>query len=59
MDTANMLINVAAIITGLFLYIFITNTKWGKDHEQIQYAIMLATILVAVLIGGMIRWLIR
>ena len=57
MDTANMLINVAAILAGLVLYIFVTNTKWGKDHEQYQYMIMLGTILIAVLIGGLLRWL--
>ena len=58
MDTANMLINVVAILAGLFLYIGITNTKWGKEHESIQYAIMLGTILFAVLVGGFIRWLV-
>jgi hypothetical protein len=52
-----MLINVAAILAGLVLYIFVTNTKWGKDHEQYQYMIMLGTILLAVLIGGLLRWL--
>ena len=58
MDTANMLINVVAILTGLFLYIGVTNTKWGKEHEGYQYAIMLGTILFAVLVGGFIRWLV-
>ena len=55
MNTANMLINVGAIVEGLGLYIFITNTRWGKAHEQFQYAIMLGTIMVAVVIGGMLR----
>ncbi|MCR5195523.1 MAG: hypothetical protein K6D38_04345 [Pseudobutyrivibrio sp.] len=59
MDTANMLINVVAILSGLVLYIIVTNTKWGKKHEDIQYAIMLGTILFAVLVGGLIRWLVR
>ena len=59
MDTANMLVNVVAIIAGLVLYIFITNTKWGKKHEDIQYAIMLGTILFAVIVGGLIKWLIK
>ena len=57
MDTANMLINVAAIFSGLGLYIFISNTKWGKAHIEYQYMIMLGTILVAVLVGGFLRWL--
>lgn len=57
MDTANMLINVAAILGGLVIYIFISNTKWGKSHEQYQYAIMLIAIMAAVLLGGLARWL--
>lgn len=59
MDTTNMLINVAAIVSGLFIYIGITNTKWGKEHTDIQYFIMLVSILCAVLVGGLIRWLLR
>ena len=58
MDTANMLINVAAIFAGLLIYIFISNTKWGKKHEQYQYAIMLMAIMAAVLLGGLVRWLV-
>ncbi len=58
MDTANMLINVAAILGGLGIYIFITNTEWGKMHAQYQYALMLVAIMTAVLIGGVARWLI-
>ena len=58
MDTINMIINVIAILAGLTIYIGITNSKWGKDHEQFQYAIMLGAILIAVLIGGFIRWLV-
>ena len=54
-----MLINVAAIVSGLFIYIGITNTKWGKEHTDIQYFIMLVSILCAVLVGGLIRWLLR
>ncbi len=57
MDTANMIINVIAILFGLSLYMGIMNSKWGKEHEDIQYFIMLVAILCAVLIGGFIRWL--
>jgi len=57
MEINNMIINVIAICSGLAIYIAISNTKWGKEHEQFQYAIMLAAILSAVLIGGLIRWL--
>lgn len=59
MDTANMLINVLAIAGGLVIYIGISNTAWGKKHQQYQYAIMLMAILFAVILGGVIRWLLR
>lgn len=55
MDSRNMLINVVAILVGLALYIIVTNTKWGKEHEQFQYMIMLGTIMMAVCIGGFLR----
>ncbi|SDB21756.1 hypothetical protein SAMN02910298_01043 [Pseudobutyrivibrio sp. YE44] len=58
MNTANMLINVAAILAGLVIYILISNTKWGKAHQDYQYAIMLMAMMAAVLIGGLVRWLI-
>ncbi len=58
MDTANMLINVIAILAGLALYIGIMNSKWGKEHQEYMYAIMLGTILFAVLFGGFIKWLV-
>ncbi len=58
MNTVNMLINVAAIIAGLAIYILISNTKWGKARQDYQYAIMLMAMMVAVLIGGLIRWLV-
>ena len=57
MDTVNMIINVIAILAGLTIYIGICNTRWGKAHQQFQYMIMLGAILMAVLIGGLIRWL--
>ena len=58
MDTVNMIINVIAILAGLTIYIGICNTKWGKANQQYQYGIMLGAILLAVLIGGFIRWLV-
>ncbi len=58
MDTTNMFINVIAILAGLALYIGVMNSKWGKEHQEYMYAIMLGTIISAVLIGGFIRWLV-
>ncbi len=57
MDTANMLINVLAICSGLAMYIGVCNTRWGKEHANLQYAIMLGAIMFAVVIGGLIRCL--
>ena len=53
-----MLINVVAILVGLGLYMAVMNSAWGKKHQEYMYAIMLGTILVAVLVGGFIRWLV-
>lgn len=52
-----MLINVVAILSGLAIYILVCRTKWGKEHDEYQYAIMLGSIMAAVLIGGLLRWL--
>ena len=58
MDTINMIINVIAILVGLGLYMGVMNSSWGKKHQEYMYAIMLGTILLAVIVGGFIRWLV-
>ena len=55
MNWVEMLINVVAIFGGLGLYIAVMNSKFGRTHEQWQYAIMLVTIICACLIGGVLR----
>lgn len=57
MDWLNMVINIIAIFVGLAAYLGIMHTKWGRVHEEYQYAIMLAAILGACLIGGALRML--
>lgn len=52
-----MVINIIAIFVGLAAYLGIMHTKWGREHEEYQYAIMLAAILGACLIGGALRML--
>lgn len=52
-----MVINIIAIFVGLAGYLGIMHTKWGREHEDYQYAIMLAAILGACLIGGALRML--
>ena len=44
MDWLNMIINVIAIFAGLGIYLGVMHTKWGREHEGYQYAIMLAAI---------------
>lgn len=55
MDWIGLMINLTAIFAGLGLFIGIGHTKWGKEHTEYQYAIMLATILAACVIGGILR----
>jgi hypothetical protein len=57
MNTVEFIINASAIFSGLFIYMGIMRTKWGKDHANYQYAIMLVSVLLAALIGGILRWL--
>lgn len=57
MDYIKLIINVVAILAGLGVYIGVTNSKWGKEHEQYQYAIMLGSIMFVVLVGGVLKWL--
>ena len=55
MDYSGLFINLAAIFAGLFVYIGILRTKWGQEHEEQQYAIMLVSVLGACIIGGGLR----
>lgn len=57
MNTVEFIVNVSAIFSGLFIYMGIMRTKWGKEHANYQYAIMLLAVLLAALIGGTLRWL--
>lgn len=56
MDWIGLIINVIAIFVGLFIYIGISYTPWGKKHEDMQFFIMLASILLACVIAGVIRY---
>lgn len=55
MEWKNLIINVIAIFAGLFIYIGISYTKWGKKHSDMQFFIMLVSILSPVVIVGLIR----
>ena len=57
MDWMGLIINLIALFAGLFAYIGITKTPWGKAHEDMQYFMMLLAVIAAVLIGGALRWL--
>lgn len=55
MDWKGLFINLIAIFVGLFVYIGISNTQWGKEHEDMQYALMLFSVLGACIAGGLLR----
>jgi hypothetical protein len=55
MDWFGLFINVVTIFIGLGFYIGICNSKWGKEHTQYQYAIMLAAVLLACVAGWLLR----
>ena len=56
MDWMGLVINVAAIFIGLAFYLGILHTKWGEEHKDYQYAIMLAAVLAACVVAGGLRW---
>ena len=56
MDWQGLVINIIAIFAGLFLYIAVARSKWGREHEEYQYALMLAAILGACVVGGVLRY---
>ena len=55
LDWQGLIVNIIAIFAGLFVYIGIANTKWGREHEEYQYAFMLASVLGACIVGGLLR----
>lgn len=55
MDWIGLTVNIIAIFCGLSLYIAITKSKWGREHAQYQYAIMLVTLLLSCLFCGVLR----
>lgn len=58
MDWAGLIVNVAAIFIGLAFYLWISHTKWGREHREYQYAIMLGAILAACIVAGGLRALV-
>jgi uncharacterized membrane protein len=55
MEFTEVIINVAAIFAGLFIYILIMKTPLGKKHDDLQYLIMLIALIGAVIVGYIIR----
>ena len=56
MDWIGLICNLVALVAGLFLYIGITNSKFGKKYENLQYGIMLVCVIAACVIGGVLKW---
>ena len=57
MNVVEFIVNVLAIFSGLFIYIGVIKSEWGKKHAHHQYLIMLGAVLAGALIGGVLRWL--
>ena len=52
-DWRVILANVVAIAIGLGLFLLITRSKWGKEHREFYYLIML---LAQIAVAG-VHWL--
>ena len=52
-DWRVILANVVAIAIGLGLFLLITRSKWGKEHREFYYLIMLLALIAVA--GGL--WL--
>lgn len=59
LDWAGLIINVAAVFIGLFIYLGVVRTRWGREHFKYQFFIMLVCLLAAVLIAWGLRTLFR
>ena len=46
-DWRVILANVVAIAIGLGLFLLITRSKWGKEHREFYYLIMLLALITA------------
>lgn len=57
MEFTKLIINVATVFIGLFLYLAVMNSPIGKKYEKYQYAIMAACIILAIIVGGIIIWI--
>ena len=44
-DWRVILANVVAIVIGLGLFLLITRSKWGKEHREFYYLIMLLALI--------------
>lgn len=59
MNWIKLILNVAALFAGLFIYIGMVSSKWGKEHTNLQYFLMLTAVLAAVLIGWLLQVIFR
>ncbi|MDD6428953.1 hypothetical protein [Candidatus Weimeria sp. HCP3S3_B5] len=47
--------NFVCLVAGVFIYLGIMHTGWGKAHTRYQVFIMIVSIAAACLVGGLIR----
>ena len=55
MDWIGLICNVVALFLGLAIFLIFSNSEFGKRYAKYQYPIMAACLLIAVLIGGLVR----
>ncbi len=55
MDWIGIIVNMTVIFVGLFLYLGIMHTEWGKAHEKQHFIVMLVALLVACVVAGGLR----
>lgn len=58
MNWVGIITNFVCLIGGVLIYLAIMHTKWGKAHTKYQVFIMIAAIVAACVVGGLIRHLV-
>ncbi|MGN0270103.1 MAG: hypothetical protein ACI4CX_05340 [Candidatus Weimeria sp.] len=54
----NLITSFVCLIAGVLIYLGIMHTAWGKKQTKYQVFIMIVSIVVACVVGGLIRFFI-
>lgn len=55
MNWTGLIINVIALVIGFFVYIGIYHSPLAEKLDRYQYFVLLVVLIVACLIGGLLR----